>query len=471
MRQMVDLGRRAAVRGAIIFSAFMVLAAVPAAAQDIVLQAAAATARVGKFAVYTDSSAQGGSDIRHADAGAAKLSGALASPANYFELKFQADAGKPYHLWIHGRADQDYWANDSVFVQFSGSVTSSGSAIYRIGTTSATTINLEDCSGCGLSGWDFQDNGWGLGVLGDNIYFASTGTQTIRVQTREDGLAIDEIVLSPSNYLKSPPAAVLAFTSGTITPPPPTSGTVLKVLDWNTHHGEGTDGVYDIDRIATWIVKTGADVVSLNEVEKYTGWGNEDQPARYASLLKAKTGKTWYYKFAQRSGTTNGQGNLLLSTFPLDSTGSYLLSYDRSVARIAITVNGISLNLFSTHLDSGSSSYRTTQVGQLTKWAAGYAEQRIVLGDFNNSSATSTEIKNMAAAYYDSWATAVSMGIQVSYAGNEAGNTRNSRLDYVWYSRGASRLVLKECRVFDVRDANGVMPSDHRPVMSTFEVK
>ena len=39
----------------------------------------------------------------------------------------------------------------------------------------------------------------------------------------------------------------------------------LKVLDWNIHHGVGTDGNYDIDRIADWIVKTGANVVSLKK--------------------------------------------------------------------------------------------------------------------------------------------------------------------------------------------------------------
>jgi endonuclease/exonuclease/phosphatase family metal-dependent hydrolase len=249
-----------------------------------------------------------------------------------------------------------------------------------------------------------------------------------------------------------------------------TSGTLLKVLDWNTHHGVGTDGVYNIDRIATWIVKTGANVVSLNEVEKNDGWGNEDQPARYAALLKAKTGKAWYYKFAQRDGYTNGQGNLLLTTFPLDGTGSHLLSYDRSVGRIGIYVNGIRVNVFSTHLDADSSSYRTTEMKELKVWAGTYAEQRIIAGDFN-AWPGATEIGNMTAAYYDAWAVAVSKGIDVSYSGNTAGNTRNSRIDYVFYSRAASRLVLKQCRVFDVRDANGVQPSDHRPVMATFEVK
>ena len=96
----------------------------------------------------------------------------------------------------------------------------------------------------------------------------------------------------------------------------------LKVLDWNTHHGVGTDGVYDMQRFVTWIARSGAHVVSLNEVEKNNSWGNEDQPARYAALLKAATGKTWYHTFAQRDGATNGQGNLILSSFPFEATGA-----------------------------------------------------------------------------------------------------------------------------------------------------
>ena len=132
----------------------------------------------------------------------------LASPTHYFELRFNAEAGRAYRLWIRGRADSNGWANDSVFVQFSGSVTSSGSSTWRIGTTSATEVNIEDCNGCGLANWGWQDNGWGTNVLGPLVYFNTTGTHTIRVQTREDGLAIDQIVLSPETYRSTAPGAL-----------------------------------------------------------------------------------------------------------------------------------------------------------------------------------------------------------------------------------------------------------------------
>jgi len=146
--------------------------------------------------------------VRHPDAGAAKITTPIASPANYFELTFSAQAGTAYRIWIRGKADADYWANDSVFAQFDKSVNSSGAAVWRIGTTSAADVNLEDCSGCGLSGWGWQDNGWGVGIMGPLVYFSTTGTQRIRVQTREDGFSIDQIVISPSQYLNKAPGAL-----------------------------------------------------------------------------------------------------------------------------------------------------------------------------------------------------------------------------------------------------------------------
>jgi len=95
--------------------------------------------------------------------------------------------------------------NDSVFVQFSDSVDGSGTPTFRIGSGSATVVSLEDCSGCGEQGWGWNDNGYGY--LAEPIYFATSGPQTIRVLRREDGIAIDQIVLSAGRFLTSAPGA------------------------------------------------------------------------------------------------------------------------------------------------------------------------------------------------------------------------------------------------------------------------
>jgi hypothetical protein len=166
------------------------------------------TVLAGNWSVVADPATANGLRVYEQNAGAAKIAPALAAPVNYFEMTFNADAGKPYHLWMRMKADNNDWASDSVLVQFDNSVTSTGTPVFRIGTTSSTSLNLEDCSGCGLSGWGWQDNGWGVNVFGPDIYFATSGTQTIRVQQREDGVSIDEIVLSPSTYLTSSPGAL-----------------------------------------------------------------------------------------------------------------------------------------------------------------------------------------------------------------------------------------------------------------------
>jgi endonuclease/exonuclease/phosphatase family metal-dependent hydrolase len=459
---------------------------------DVVLHAKHATAIVGAWALVSDTTAAGGARMANPDAGAAKLSTASASPASYFEIPFTAEPGRGYRLWIRGKAHNDSWQNDSTFVQFSGSLSTTGSPAFRIGTTSATVVSIEEGSSAGLSGWGWQDNGYGFNVLGETIYFDATA-QTVRVQVREDGLSIDQIVLSPVQYASTAPGAgkndttILApqgttTTAGTTTTTPPATTTPstptttapLRVLQWNIHHGGyGTDGVYNTDRVATWIVRLQPDVVVLNEVERYTGWGNQDQPEVYRNLLQSKTGRTWYYTFAQEYGqwTANGKGNMILSTVPFESTGHYLLlnNHDRSIAEAVITWNGRRVTLMSTHLDPDSAALRLTQAQEVTTWAAGADDNRILTGDMN-AWPDQASIAHFNSLYRDSWTVAASQGTATAFPGNY-GETKNGRIDYIFYSKTATALGVVSSQVYDTRDANGVMPSDHRPLLTTFTVR
>jgi phosphatidylserine/phosphatidylglycerophosphate/cardiolipin synthase-like enzyme/regulation of enolase protein 1 (concanavalin A-like superfamily) len=206
---------------------FRTTGSAPAAGDgDVVLYAAKAS-RTGRWVPVADTTAAGGARIATSDAGV-KL-GVQAHPSAYFEMSFQAQAGVPYRLWLRGKAERNHWANDSAFVQFSDSITSSGGAVYRIGSTSATTVTIEDCASCGLSGWGWNDNAIGAGALGPEIYFAASGDHRIRVQLREDGLSVDQIVLSRSAFLTTAPGAtkndgtilVEAGGGGGGEPPPP----------------------------------------------------------------------------------------------------------------------------------------------------------------------------------------------------------------------------------------------------------
>ncbi|HKP87841.1 MAG TPA: PKD domain-containing protein [Blastocatellia bacterium] len=203
--------------GATASASVMVEASGSNSSPTVVLYASQAGVKVGNWQVVADAGAAGGNRMFNPDAGLAKVITAAANPSSYFEMTFTAQAGIPYHLWVRGKAQNNSPYNDSAHVQFSDSVSAAGAPVYRIGTTSSAEMNLEDCSGCGLAGWGWQDNGWGIGVMGPNIYFQASGQHTIRVQVREDGLSIDQIVLSPSTYLNSSPGTLMNDT--TIVPP------------------------------------------------------------------------------------------------------------------------------------------------------------------------------------------------------------------------------------------------------------
>jgi hypothetical protein len=174
---------------------------------EIVIYASDVTARVGAWAFANDGTAAAGVLLRSPDNGYANTGNALASPPHYFEATFDALANTRYRIWVRMRAiDNSKW-NDSVFVQFSDSVNSSGNPIYRIGTTSSITENLWTCGSCQTFGWGWSRHAYWLGDTGD-VWFQNNGTHTIRIQTREDGVEIDQIVISPATYLTAAPGPV-----------------------------------------------------------------------------------------------------------------------------------------------------------------------------------------------------------------------------------------------------------------------
>ena len=140
------------------------------------------------------------------DNGVAKIAPALVAPQHYVDITFNAEAGKAYHLWIRMRAQNDYYGNDSIHVQFSDAVDASGSPIYRIGSSGADNsaqVVLQETDNGPISGWGWADQGWN--GLGSHIYFAASGPHTLRIQQREDGVMFDQIVLSPDTFLTAPP--------------------------------------------------------------------------------------------------------------------------------------------------------------------------------------------------------------------------------------------------------------------------
>jgi hypothetical protein len=180
----------------------------PVGDAEIVLHAWRAPTMVGNWQVLADATSAGGARMASGNLLGPKKLSLEEAQDDYFELTFEADAGRPYRLWLRGRALNDSDRNDTVYVQFSDAVSEDGTPVYRTASGSATLVTLQDCRRCTLDGWGWQDNGTHATPLGPAIYFGRSGPQTIRILVREDGVSVDQIVLSPSAYLtKSPGAA------------------------------------------------------------------------------------------------------------------------------------------------------------------------------------------------------------------------------------------------------------------------
>jgi hypothetical protein len=175
--------------------------ATPTYAADVVLDATAGQ-RVGAFTIVNDATASNGSAVALPNKGRSKATSAVAKPADYLELTFTASANTPYHLWVRLRAESNTYANDSLHVQFTNV------AAAAIGTTFSYVVNLEDDASLGVSGYGWQDNGYGRGVMGPDVVFSASGTQRLRIQNREDGFVVDEIVLSSTTYLRISPGSL-----------------------------------------------------------------------------------------------------------------------------------------------------------------------------------------------------------------------------------------------------------------------
>jgi hypothetical protein len=194
---------------------FTTAAAPPA---DIVIYAVdvPAGARFGSWTLTADATAADGFKLSTPDAGVAHLNNPLAAPVDYFEATFQPVAGTPYRLWLRLKSLNNQKSNDAVWVQFSDAQ-AGGAPVYPLNSTSGLLVNLAtDATGNSLNGWGWQ-NGAYWRTQATTLTFPA-GTQTLRVQVREDGVELDQIVLSPATYLNGAPGPATA--DATIVPKP-----------------------------------------------------------------------------------------------------------------------------------------------------------------------------------------------------------------------------------------------------------
>jgi acid phosphatase len=290
-----------------------------AAAPDVVLYASDVTTTHGGWSLAADSSAAGGQMMTSALSAATATSAPLAAPADYFEATFNASAATPYHVWIRLRATSNSKWSDSLWAQFSDATTASGAAVYGIGTTSGLLVNLAtDSTGASDVGWGWQDGAYWLTQL-SVLQFATSGAHTIRVQTREAGVQVDQIVLSPSTYLTQSPGQVSGDTTivpkpGTGAPPSsglsPYSGTPASVPGTiqAANFDNGGEGVAYHDttpgNTGGAYRQTDVDIQSSSEGGLNIGWTAPGEWLNYTVNVSAAASYTVQLRVASLGGAT-----------------------------------------------------------------------------------------------------------------------------------------------------------------------
>jgi hypothetical protein len=156
----------------------------------------------GAWTKASDPTAAAGTAAITPDSGFSNTSAPLAAPTHYVDVTFNANAGVPYTFWMRVKAAANSKFNDSLYVQFSDAL-ANGSAIYQTNTTAGLVVNLAtDTTGSSLSNWGWVNGAYWLSQP-TTLTFASSGTHTLRIQTREDGVQFDQLVLSPSQYFNT----------------------------------------------------------------------------------------------------------------------------------------------------------------------------------------------------------------------------------------------------------------------------
>jgi len=176
-------------------------------AQDVVIYASDSGATLhGTWTRAVDGTSPNNTKMTTPDTGMIKTN-PMGSPADFLDIPFSATANIPYTIWMRLKARANSKFNDSLWVQFSNAQ-SNGSAIYQIGSTSGLLINLAtDSSAASVQNWGWQNHAYWL-TQPTTVTFSTTGTMTLRIQVREDGVEWDQIVLSPQRYLSSAPGPV-----------------------------------------------------------------------------------------------------------------------------------------------------------------------------------------------------------------------------------------------------------------------
>lgn len=235
--------------------------------------------------------------------------------------------------------------------------------------------------------------------------------------------------------------------------------TRIRILSYNIHHGEGTDGKLDIERLARVIQAVTPDVVALQEVDRGVKRSNKvDEPAELGRLTGMRS------IFERNIPFEGGDyGNAILSRLPVTShknipLPSHYVGEQRGalVAELTAPDGRTPFRLIATHLDYRSNDGERRDSVKRLEELAGEAPGRptLLVGDLN--SLPDSEVLTL---FETNWKRSTPMPLPTFPS-----DKPSRQIDYVLF-RPAARWKVVENRVLDEPVA-----SDHRPLLVVLEL-
>lgn len=239
----------------------------------------------------------------------------------------------------------------------------------------------------------------------------------------------------------------------------------LRVLTYNIHHGEGSDGKVDLARIARVISEQKPDLVALQEVDvKTRRTGGVDQPAELAK----RTGM--HAAFGRGIDYQGGEyGNAVLSRFPIVASRVHPLpAKDGEERRCALVVTvrpeekGPEVTFVATHLNYRDEAERLREAEEIHRvLKETEAKPTILAGDLNARPDSKT-IRRFVPGWKD--AAADNGAGDAPDATTFPADQPNRRIDFVLLRPPAAWHVVETKVVAEP------VASDHRPVLAVVEL-
>jgi endonuclease/exonuclease/phosphatase family metal-dependent hydrolase len=249
----------------------------------------------------------------------------------------------------------------------------------------------------------------------------------------------------------------------------------VRLVTFNTHHGVGEDQRHDLPRLAKVLQGVDADVVCLQEVDRYFGDRSDDVDQALLLSRALDMQLAWGPAIDEpRPGDRPDRqyGNAVLSRLPILVSDVHPLpgaGEPRTALRTMIELDGGALWVTTTHLSTGSADRRAEQAAVLAGLYEESMETGVVVGDFNTRP-DAAELAPLRERFTDAWELAREREDRAGrrFWHRAEGSTHpahgpHRRIDQVWVSSG---VAVAGARVLDAAGA-----SDHLPLVVDLEVR